>query len=103
MFAYGNRYAVTRVQLRLADAAHILPVKATGSYDAVQNGIALSPTYHRAFDAGLLYLNEHMEMRIDEGKVRLLQQPNLAGGGRALPTAVGANLHAPRPQPTPLH
>jgi putative restriction endonuclease len=57
MFAYGNRCAVTRVQLRLVDAAHILPVGTTGSADHVRNGIALSPTYHRAFDAGLIYLD----------------------------------------------
>lgn len=42
LFAYGNRCAVTRVQLRLVDAAHILPVGADGSADHVRNGIALS-------------------------------------------------------------
>src|ERR1700674_5816266 len=46
LFAYGNRCAVTRVQLRLVDAAHILPVGVRGSIDQVRNGIALSPTYH---------------------------------------------------------
>jgi putative restriction endonuclease len=56
LFAYGNRCAVTRVQLRLVEAAHILPVGAPGSSDHVNNGIALAPTYHRAFDAGLIYL-----------------------------------------------
>lgn len=43
LFAYQSRCAVTRVQLRLVDAAHILPVGATGSVDHVRNGIALSP------------------------------------------------------------
>ncbi len=89
MFAYGSRCAVTRIQLRLVDAAHILPVGAAGSTDAVQNGIALSPTYHRAFDAGLIYLNEDMEMRIDDGRVRLLQQLNLAGGAELFRQPLG--------------
>ena len=44
LFAYGNRCAVTRVQLRLIDAAHILPVGAPGSSDRVTNGLSLSPT-----------------------------------------------------------
>lgn len=80
IFAYGDRCAVTRVQLRLIDAAHILPVGATGSTDDVQNGIALSPTYHRAFDAGLIYLNENFEMRLNEGRLLALQNLNIAGG-----------------------
>src|SRR6266852_3438656 len=68
IFAYGNRCAVTRVQLRLVDAAHILPVGAPGSTDVVRNGLALSPTYHRAFDAGLIYLDEDCAMRLNEGR-----------------------------------
>jgi len=78
-FAYGNRCAVTRVQLRLVEAAHILPVGAPGSSDQVQNGIALSPTYHRAFDAGLIYLDERCDMRLNEGQLHLLQNMDLAG------------------------
>lgn len=80
LFAYGNRCAVTRTQLRLVDAAHILPVGAPGSTDHVRNGIALSPTYHRAFDAGLIYLDEQCQMRLNDGQAHLLAQMNLAGG-----------------------
>ena len=71
---------MTRVQLRLVDAAHILPVGAAGSADHVRNGVALSPTYHRAFDAGLIYLDENHHMRINEGQLQVLQHLNLAGG-----------------------
>ncbi len=80
LFAYGNRCAVTRVQLRLVDAAHILPVGAAGSADHVRNGIALSPTYHRAFDAGLIYLDENHNMRMNERQLQVLRGANLAGG-----------------------
>lgn len=80
MFAYGNRCAVTRMQMRLVDAAHILPVGASGSTDAVHNGIALSPTYHRAFDAGLIYLDEDFRMCLDEAKAGIFRKLNLAGG-----------------------
>jgi putative restriction endonuclease len=80
LFAYGNRCAVTRVQLRLVDAAHILPVGAAGSVDHVRNGIALSPTYHRAFDAGLIYLDGYQHMRLNEGQLHILQQLDLTGG-----------------------
>jgi putative restriction endonuclease len=63
--AYGNRCAVTRAQLRLVDAAHILPVGVPGSVDNVRNGLALSPTLHRAYDAGLIYLTENREMKLN--------------------------------------
>jgi putative restriction endonuclease len=63
--AYDNRCSVTRIQLRLVDAAHILPVEAEVTTDDVRNGIALSPTYHRAFDGGLIYLDEDCVMRIN--------------------------------------
>ena len=44
--AYDSRCAVTRGQMRLVEAAHILPVPAPGSNDHVSNGICLSPTLH---------------------------------------------------------
>ena len=63
--AYARRCAVTRIQLRLIDAAHILPVGVPGSVDDIRNGIALSPTFHRAYDQGLIYLDEKYVMRIN--------------------------------------
>jgi len=56
--AFMPRCAVTRIQLRLVEAAHILPVGAPGSIDHVCNGLALSPTFHRAFDDALIYLDK---------------------------------------------
>src|SRR6185437_330566 len=80
LFAYGNRCAVTRVQLRLVDAAHILPVGAPGSSDHVRNGIALAPTYHRALDSGLVYLDERCRMQLNEAYLHTLEGLNLANG-----------------------
>jgi putative restriction endonuclease len=56
------------MQLRLVDAAHILPVGAVDSTDDVQNGVALSPTYHRAFDNALIFLDENLVMKINPSK-----------------------------------
>jgi len=101
MFAYGNRCAVTRTQLRLVDAAHILPVGAPGSVDIVQNGIALSPTYHRAYDAGLIHLDEDMVMRIVGAKVDMLGQLNLAGGVEQFCRPLGTIFMPPDPNQRP--
>jgi putative restriction endonuclease len=102
LFAYGNRCAVTRVQLRLVDAAHILPVGAPGSVDQVQNGIALSPTYHRAFDAGLIYLDERCRMRINEGQLNVLERLNLAEGLESFREPLGPIFLPPDANQRPL-
>jgi putative restriction endonuclease len=80
LHAYDNRCSVTRMQLRLVDAAHILPVQAEETIDDVRNGIALSPTYHRAFDAGLIYLDEDYVMRINTERQLQLVTLKLDGG-----------------------
>lgn len=80
LFAYGQKCAVTRVQLRLVDAAHILPVGAPGSVDHVVNGIALAPTYHRAYDLGLVYLDAEYRMRINRQEISRIGKLGLAGG-----------------------
>ena len=95
LFAYGSRCAVTRIQLQLVEAAHILPVGAPGSVDHVRNGIALSPTYHRAFDAGLVYLDEEHRMQLNEGQAHLLGRMDLAGGLPAFRATLGQTIFLP--------
>jgi len=92
--AYGNRCATTRTQLRLVDAAHILPVGAPGSADHVCNGVALSPTFHRAFDNALVYLDGKFQMRINPAKESSLVTLNLDGGLAAFKSALG-KIHLP--------
>ncbi len=89
LHAYGNRCAVTRVQLRLVDAAHILPVGARESSDDVRNGIALAPTYHRAFDAGLIYLDDKLVMKINSARVSELGELCLDGGMESFRSYLG--------------
>jgi putative restriction endonuclease len=104
MSAYGNRCAVTRAQLKLVDAAHILPAGAAGSVDTVVNGIALSPTWHRAFDQGLVYLNPDLQMRINPARVQHLTSLQLHGGLDVMTPYLNRTIHLPvdvnqRPSP----
>lgn len=101
LFAYGQRCAVTRIQLRLVEAAHILPVGAPESSDAVQNGIALSPTYHRAYDAGLIFLDEQCRMRLNENQAHVLRSLNLAMGIESFCAPLGEILLPPDPAQRP--
>ncbi len=94
LHAYGHRCAVTRSQLRLIDAAHILPVGAPASVDHVTNGIALSPTYHRAYDAGLIYLTPEFDMRICKSRVDDLRTTGYIGGVDSFMAPLG-RIHLP--------
>lgn len=91
---YGHRCAVTRLQLRLVDAAHILPVAVPGSSDLVVNGIALSPTYHRAFDCGLIYLDDEYRMLFNADREAELHAMQLDGGLAGFKASLG-RIHLP--------
>ena len=93
--AYDNRCAVTRHQMGLVEAAHILPVQAgTMSVDHVRNGIALSPTYHRAFDNGLIFMDSNMEMHLNAAAVEQLRVLGLDGGVDEFGGSLGT-IHLP--------
>lgn len=93
--AYDRKCCVTGLQLRLIDAAHILPVGAQGSTDDIQNGLCLSPTYHRAYDRGLIYLAEDQRMLINPRKKDELVRLGLGGGLRNFETALGRQVLLP--------
>jgi len=77
------------MQLRLVDAAHILPVAVPSSIDDVRNGIALSPTYHRAFDFGLIYIDPDYVMRVNPDKEKQLTTLRLTAGIEQFKSSLG--------------
>ena len=93
--AYDRKCAVTGIQLRLIDAAHILPVGATGSNDEVNNGLCLSPTYHRAYDRGLIYLDENRIMRLNNVQTDHLIALKLHGGLESFKAPLGHEIFLP--------
>ena len=82
-------------QLRLVDAAHILPVGAAGSTDDVQNGVALSTTFHRAFDHGLIYLDENYSTQLNLRQEIQLTTLNLHAGLPDFRALLGRRIHLP--------
>ncbi len=93
--AYQNRCAVSRAQLRLLDAAHILPVASAESSDHVTNGLALAPTLHRAYDNCLIYLDEDYIMRLNTTKSAELEVNNLHAGLPQLESLLNKVVHLP--------
>lgn len=82
------------MQLRLVEAAHILPVAASGSTDQIRNGLALSPTYHRAFDSGLIFVDTEHVMSINPARIAQLDKLNLTAGLPHLEASLG-KIHLP--------
>ena len=94
--AYEQRCSVTRIQLGLIDAAHILPVGIDGSTDDVSNGISLSPTYHRAYDKGLIYLDESLVMKTNVERLSDLDVLGLTGGIDDFSAYLDTRIHLPQ-------
>jgi putative restriction endonuclease len=93
--AYDNRCAVTRGQMRLVEAAHILPVPAKGSSDHVSNGISLAPTLHRAYDNCLIFLDTDLVMRLNEERADQLSTDSLDAGLDSLRPLLDKVIHLP--------
>ena len=78
--AYGNKCAFSGLQLKLVDAAHILPVSHDKSTDDTANGISLSTLYHRAYDKGLVTFNEQYQIVVNSTKMKHFKEISLDGG-----------------------
>jgi putative restriction endonuclease len=101
--AYNFRCAVTRMQLKLVEAAHILPITAgDSSIDHVTNGVALSPTYHRAFDRGLIYLTTDHRFVLNGEQARLLEDQGVGAGLYTFAKTLGRIHLPPDPAQRPL-
>lgn len=93
--AYDNRCALTRIQMRLVDAAHIIPVRAEGGGDHVSNGMCLSPTIHRAYDNCLIYLDRDLIMRLNEEKASQIKNDGIDGGLDGFRALLDKPIHLP--------
>ena len=78
--AYNYRCAFSGIQLKLVDAAHIVPVSYETSSDETSNGIALSSIHHKAYDNGLITFNEKYQIIFDEKQIHKLKEISLDGG-----------------------
>jgi putative restriction endonuclease len=78
--AYGNKCAFSGIQLKLVDAAHIVPVSYEKSTDETSNGIALSALHHRAYDKGLITFNEQYQIILNNQEMKNLKSIGFDGG-----------------------
>lgn len=78
--AYRHQCAVCGVQLKLIDAAHIIPVASESSTDETMNGIALCKLHHSAYDRNLISFDTDYTVEVSSTEQSRLTAENLAGG-----------------------
>lgn len=77
--AYGHSCSMCGVQLRLIDAAHIIPAAKVNN-DLTSNGIALCSLHHRAFDRSFISMDEKYRVVVNPDVLDDLKSKSLDGG-----------------------
>lgn len=104
--AYGHQCAMCGVQLRLVEAAHIVPVAEAGSTDETNNGIALCSLHHSAYDRNLISFTERYRIEVRGASVDELRGAKLLGGLPSFKTALRRAILLPadtRDHPNPAY
>ena len=78
--AYGFRCAVCGIQLKLVEAAHIVPVNHVKSTDETRNGLALCALHHKAYDQALITIKDDYSVLLNQAQARELQKQKVAEG-----------------------
>ncbi|MDQ3707504.1 MAG: HNH endonuclease [Chloroflexota bacterium] len=93
--AYNNQCAFCGLQLNLVDAAHILPVASGGSTDETRNGLSMCPLHHRAYDAGLITIDEDYQVVTSGSRLDKLRGQGLDGGMDKFLEDLRTMIHVP--------
>ncbi len=78
--AYAHTCACCGVQLKLVEAAHIIPVASDTSTDETTNGVSLCSLHHKAYDQNLLSFDEKYRIEVSNDSVVSLKKLGLVGG-----------------------
>ena len=68
------------IQLKLLDAAHILPAAHPDSTDETGNGVSLCTLHHRAFDRGLVTFDGRYSTHLNDKMIAEYWMAGLDGG-----------------------
>lgn len=104
--AYGYRCAMCGLQLRLVEAAHIVPVAEPGSSDETRNGVALCSLHHDAYDRNLISFTERYRIEVSRASEGDLRSAKLLGGISSFKTALRPAILLPadnRDYPNPAY
>lgn len=104
LHAYRYKCAVCNCDLKLVDAAHIVPVTHPSSRDDVTNGLALCRLHHGAFDNALLGVQSSYKIVINPNMVSRLHAIDLDTGLEVFQSRLPGTIRVPasieaRPNP----
>lgn len=92
--SYANKCAFCSIQLKLIDAAHIVPVQYEGT-DETSNGVALCALHHRAYDRNLVTFNADYQIIYSKDQFNKLREIGLDGGVEKFIDDLRAVIHLP--------
>ncbi|MFZ1043507.1 MAG: HNH endonuclease [Anaerolineales bacterium] len=78
--AYSFHCAACGIQLRLVEAAHIIPVNHDNSTDETRNGLALCALHHKAYDQALITVLDDYFLQVNHNQAAELQKQALSDG-----------------------
>ena len=84
MEAYNNACCICKKQLRIIQAAHIIPHSVPNCTDTINNGLALCVEHHKLYDDGLLIPRANRKIFLNENRVEFLKSINQTQGLESL-------------------
>lgn len=93
--AYSHACAVCGMQLKLVDAAHIIPVYDPQSNDETSNGICLCALHHRAMDRAIIVIDPDYRILVNEPEIERLSREMLGGGADLLKSNLAKVIRTP--------
>jgi putative restriction endonuclease len=102
--AYSHACAVCGMQLKLVDAAHIIPVYDPQSNDETSNGLCLCALHHRAMDRMLIAIAPDYRIITNDIEIERLKQEQRGDGADLLKSNLAKIIRTPpekaqRPNP----
>lgn len=82
--AYSHACAVCGMQLKLVDAAHIIPVYDLQSNDETSNGLCLCALHHRAMDRVLIAITPDYRILVNDAEIERLSREQRGNGADLL-------------------
>ena len=97
---YEGRCAICGLQAELTEAAHIVPVRDDEGTDEVVNGILLCRNHHKAYDKGMLAVDENFTIRSNQTYIDELRGSGLDEGLDEFiaDSRIGQQIHLPQNQ-----
>jgi len=103
--AYEHKCAMCGMQLRLVEAAHVVPVADSTSTDDTHNGVALCSVHHDAYDRNFVSFTEAYQIEISRSMEETLRAADRVGGLAAFKKSIRPAIILPanrrdHPHPT---